>query len=331
MKIGVYRPSELPESFSVCIDNIVKHAERLGTEFMQTTDNKILSSCDLIWDPRAGGGHTTDASLYNLGKPLVVTLHGIGPLLYPSHYSVGFRHRVQLLRENFRKKKAWKQANGKISRVVTVSEFSKKVINEYLGVDLKNICVIYNGVDTDIFRSSIEEKQGSPYFLHISNDESRKNVNRIIDAYSLIKDPEKWPLILKLSSSRECKVKKVELIKERLSEKQLSELYQGAGAFLFPSIYEGFGIPIIESMASHCPVITSANTACEEVAGPHGILVDPMSVNAIRQAMLDIMNTPFNKEQLISAERHAKSFSWEKSAKLYIEIFKEVLQVNSVK
>ncbi|GFD90317.1 hypothetical protein KUL152_25430 [Tenacibaculum sp. KUL152] len=326
MKIGVYRPTELPESFNVCIDNIVKHAERIGVEFIQTTDPSVLSGCDIIWDPRAGGGHATVASLYDLGKPIVVTLHGIGPLIYPSHYSVGLRHRFQLFRENIRKKKAWKQARGKYSKVVTVSEFSKKVINKYLGIDLEDIRVVYNGVDASIFTNSINENQGSPYFLHVSNDESRKNVDRIIEAYSLIEDPDKWPLVLKLSSNRECNVKKVEVIKERLSEKQLSGLYQGAGAFLFPSIYEGFGIPIIESMASHCPVITSADTACEEVSGTHGILVDPMSATSIKEAMLNIMHTPYSNEQLIAAERHAKSFSWEKAAEQYLDIFTEVVK-----
>ena len=325
MKVGVYRPSDLPESFNVCIDNIVKHASHLDVDFVQTTDEAILASCDVLWDPRAGGGHAPVDSLYQLGLPLVVTLHGIGPLIYPSHYSVGFRHRLQVSRDNRKKKKDWKKAHGKFSKVVTVSDFSKRVINEYLGVKLDDIRVIYNGVDTSVFNCSNTKQDNEPYFLHVSNDESRKNVDRIMKAYSLINNPEKWPLILKLSSDRKCNVDGVTLINQRLSNEQLSDLYQNAGAFLFPSIYEGFGIPIIEAMASMCPVITSANTACEEVAGERGILVDATSVNSIKQAMIDVMDKPLGSEELLAAQERAKSFNWQKASNAYFEVFNEVL------
>ena len=267
MIVGVYRPSDLPESFDVCIDNIIKHSSLLDIKFIETTDLDMLSTVDLIWDPRAGGGHAPSNSLCDLGKPLVVTLHGIGPIIFPEHYSVGFRHRLKVLKDNRKKKQAWKDANGKYSHIVTVSEFSKRVINEHLKIDSDKITVIYNGVDTSVFNHSVVTDKTAPYFLHISNDESRKNVDRIIEAYSKIKEANKWPLVLKLSSKRVTHVDKVKIINERLDENELSKLYKGAGAFLFPSIYEGFGIPIIEAMASFCPVITSADTACEEVAG----------------------------------------------------------------
>jgi|TARA_R110002153_G_scaffold183099_1_gene336316 glycosyltransferase involved in cell wall biosynthesis len=325
MKVGVFRPSNLPESFDVCIDNIVKHASTLDVEFLQTTDVSILASVDVIWDPRAGGGHAPSDILCNLGKPLVVTLHGIGPMMFPEHYSVGFRHRLKVLKDNRNKKLAWKGAEGKFSHIVTVSEFSKRVINQYLNIDNDKISVIYNGVDTSVFNHSIIIDKPNPYFLHVSNDESRKNVDRIIKAYSKIKNEKKWPLILKLSSKRTTDVDKVEIINKRLDESELSNLYKGAGVFLFPSIYEGFGIPIIEAMASYCPVITSAETACEEVAEGHGILVDPNSVNSLKQAMIDIMETAPKAESLVLAERHAKSYKWEKASRSYYSIFREVL------
>lgn len=326
MKVGVYRPSDLPESFNVCIDNIIKYASHLDVDFVQTTDEATLASCDVLWDPRAGGGHAPVESLYQLDIPLVVTLHGIGPLIFPSHYSVGFRHRLQVLKDNRKKKNDWKKAHGKYSKIVTVSNFSKRVINEYLGVDADDIQVVYNGVDTTVFNGARPEQDNQPYFLHVSNDESRKNVDRIIKAYSLIKEPNKWPLVLKLSSDRKCNVDKVKLISQRLSNEQLSDLYQKAGAFLFPSIYEGFGIPIIEAMASQCPVITSANTACEEVAGEHGILVNATSVHSIKQAMIEAMERPMGTEALFAAQEHAKSFGWEKASEAYFEIFNEVVR-----
>lgn len=87
MRIGVYRPKELPESFNVCIDNIIRHFPQSEVNVVESSIPDELAPSDLIWDPRAGGGHAPAACLLSLKKPLVVTLHGIGPIMFPEHYS----------------------------------------------------------------------------------------------------------------------------------------------------------------------------------------------------------------------------------------------------
>lgn len=329
MRIGVYRPKELPESFNVCIDNIIRHFPQSEVNVVESSIPDELAPSDLIWDPRAGGGHAPAACLLSLKKPLVVTLHGIGPIMFPEHYSNGFLRRLKVIRNNFEKKKKWKACKNDVAKVVTVSNFSKRVIHEKLGVQLDAIDVIYNGVNTEIFECrSIDKPIEEPYFLHISNDESRKNVDRIIAAYRSLPQNTRWPLVLKLSSNREVDIPGVKLIKERLSERDIASLYKSAGALVFPSIYEGFGIPIIEAMATGCPVITSKNTACQEVAGDFATLVSATSVSSISKAMEKMMQAQVNEEAIKDMHNHAKTFDWKTAADEYLELFRSLLNQN---
>ena len=98
-------------------------------------------------------------------------------------------------------------------------------------------------------------------------------------------------------------------------------MYAGAGAFVFPSVYEGFGIPIIEAMAMRCPVITSSGTACEEVAASYATLVDPASVSALSSAMESLMLNPVSEQAIEAAVKHAGSFSWKETAEQYYRVF----------
>ncbi len=320
--VGVYRPQTLPESFNVCIDNIVQYLPELGASYFCSGDPAQLSAADVIWDPRAGGGHAPPKWLTLLEKPLIITLHGVGPLVFPEHYSEGLRHRFEIYKSNRRKKKAWKAASGRYSRIVTVSEFSKKVINDTLNIPSGKIDVILNGVDLSVFTPPENPAENTaPYFLHVSNDESRKNVDRIIKAYEKIKADNKWSLILKLAGDRTCDVPGVKIINKRLSAEELVALYARAGAFVFPSVYEGFGIPIIEAMAMRCPVITSSGTACEEVAASYATLVDPASVSALSSAMESLMLNPVSEQAIEAAVKHAGSFSWKETAEQYYRVF----------
>lgn len=323
LTVGVYRPDNLPESFNVCIDNIVQNLPSSGATYFCSADPEELNKADVVWDPRAGGGHAPPKPLTALNRPLVITLHGVGPLVFPEHYSQGLRHRFAIYKSNKRKKSSWKAAQGKYSRIVTVSQFSKDIINETLKIPKEKIDVILNGVDLSVFSgaNTVSEKP-APYFLHVSNDESRKNVDRIIKAYEAIKSADKWPLVLKLAGDRVCNVPGVTIINKRLSEAELVTLYAGAGCFVFPSIYEGFGIPIIEAMAMRCPVITSSGTACEEVASGFATLVDPQSVKALSDAMQKMMINPVSPQALDAACVHAGSFSWKDTAEQYFAVFR---------
>lgn len=323
LTVGVYRPDNLPESFNVCIDNIVQFLPAFGATYFFSANMEELKKADVVWDPRAGGGHAPPKPLLAVNRPLVITLHGVGPLVFPKHYSKGLRHRFAIYKSNKYKKIHWKAAADSYSKIVTVSQFSKDVIHDTLNIPKEKIDVILNGVDVSVFtRDGVETGNTAPYFLHVSNDESRKNVDRIIKAYAKINAADKWPLILKLAGDRTCNVPGVKIINKRLSEEELVSLYAGAGCFVFPSIYEGFGIPIIEAMAMRCPVITSKGTACEEVASGFASLVDPDSATQLSDAMQSVMTNPPSSQALDAACSHAGSFSWKDTAEQYFQVFK---------
>lgn len=322
INVGVYKPKDLPESFRVCVDNICSHLVSQGCQPVMTDDTNTLTSCDVIWDPRAGGGNAPLDLLINLNKPLVITLHGIGPIIYPSLYSMGVRHKLTVLFANLKKKLKWRKQLKHCYKVVTVSEFSKTVITKYLPIPKDKVEVVYNGFDDTIFNQSFKSESKAPYFLHISNDEPRKNVSLIIEAYESLNTDNKWPLKLKLSGSRVVNTPGIELITERLSDEQISALYQQAGAFIFPSIYEGFGIPIVEALACGCPVVTSRDTACEEVGKNTVLLVDPYSKKEISDAMQTVMDTEDKCTLMKGASDLLTSYSWKTAAEEYAQLFK---------
>jgi glycosyltransferase involved in cell wall biosynthesis len=116
------------------------------------------------------------------------------------------------------------------------------------------------------------------------------------------------------------------VIHERLSEEALLDLYQNALAFIFPSLFEGFGLPIIEAMASGCPVITSDTHACAEVAGNAALLVNPNATAPLLAAMESIIESEATRDTLrsLGLER-AQYFHWSNAAKHYLSVFQSVL------
>jgi glycosyltransferase involved in cell wall biosynthesis len=116
----------------------------------------------------------------------------------------------------------------------------------------------------------------------------------------------------------------VEFIDRQMSRDEISALYGGALGFVFPSVSEGFGMPILEAMASGCPVVTSQGTACGEVAGDAALLVDPYSVPAIAQAMQTLWQDRSARTRLRASGRaHALGFDWDASARLHAQVFRQ--------
>ncbi|MCM8764174.1 MAG: glycosyltransferase family 4 protein, partial [Candidatus Omnitrophica bacterium] len=107
-----------------------------------------------------------------------------------------------------------------------------------------------------------------------------------------------------------------------LDAEQLACLYNGAEAFVFPSLYEGFGLPVLEAMACGCPVITSNVSALPEVAGNAAILVNPYSIEQLVEAMEKVLQNFYTRERMrMEGLKRAKDFSWEKSARQMIEVY----------
>lgn len=222
-------------------------------------------------------------------------------------------------------------------QIITISKFSKKEIMRYLSVDGKKIAVVPLGVDRHYYHPNYSEREvqrikhkyglDGSYFLYLGTIEPRKNVERLIRAYAAVNRRKKDvpPLILagKKGWLYEGIYRAVEELHLQDKVKFLGyvtiqdapKLMKGALAFVFPSLYEGFGLPVLEAMACGTPVITSRAASLPEVAGEAGILVDPLDMEELACAMHRIMEDAALRKQL--GEKgvvQAQKFSWKRTA-----------------
>ena len=200
-------------------------------------------------------------------------------------------------------------------KIVTVSEYTrKKLINSY-HIPSENITVLPNTIDKEWFDSEkIELKNRKKYVLCVAGEAPSKNLTRAIEAFSLFsKDNHEQKVTLKIAGVAPQYHKKfyklasafgvsesVELL-ERKSNDELKKLYLECRVFFFPSLFEGFGIPLLEAMASGAPVVCSNRTAVPEVAGEAGLLVDPLSISDMAEALGQVMFDDDYSEKLIRA------------------------------
>lgn len=204
-------------------------------------------------------------------------------------------------------------------KILTVSEFSKSKIIEWSGVDESKVIVTGNGV-SDVFKPVSNSNNAKRYYLSVSNRKSHKNEKRIIQAFSSAKISNEIQLVMTGNPTTELAdliehlgIKDKVFFTGYVEENELVTLYNNADVLLFPSQYEGFGIPVLEAMACGTPVITSNTTSLPEVAGEAAILVDPTSVDEIKAA-IEILDSNSNlKNQMIEKGIiQSKKFSWEK-------------------
>jgi len=208
-------------------------------------------------------------------------------------------------------------------RILTVSQFSKKEIVRWSGVSPDKVVVVGNGVDEAFSINGERHQPGFPYFFYIGSHKPHKNLERIIRSFLMSTIPEDVKLII--AGNLDDNIRKMVLEQgggERVNfsgiipEEKLPSYYRGAIALLLPSLYEGFGLPIIESMACGTPVITSNVTAMPEVAGDAALLVNPYDTGAIAAAIEKIYREETVRNALREKGIHrARAFSWEKTAK----------------
>lgn len=231
-------------------------------------------------------------------------------------------------------------------RIITISDSSKRQIEKYNKNAKGKIDIVNPAIDHSIFnrRSKYEvdavlKKYGikNKYVLFIGNIEPRKNITGILDSYSSLKGITKSEYSLVLAGSSgwqndEIKRKLHEMADLSIirpgyiDEKDIPALYSGASLFVFPSHYEGWGIPILEAMACGVPVVTSNNSSLPEVAGNAAIMVDADDTKEITSSMeLVLNNSKIKKEMIKKGYSQAKKFSWEKSAKIFNKIINEEL------
>ena len=228
--------------------------------------------------------------------------------------------------------------------IVTISQFSKNEIIKYLKVSQEKIVVMPCGVDLELYRPDysketvfkVLDKYGisSEYFLYIGTLEPRKNIERLIDAYYILKqrsaNSHKLVIAGRKGWQYDSIFKKVNslglnddvIFTGYVDAADSPVLIKGAAAFVFPSIYEGFGMPPLEAMACGTPVITSNVASLPEVVGDAALMVDPFSVEAIAGAMERIISDIHLRSELSQKGlERASSFSWDHSVRIISEVY----------
>jgi len=218
-------------------------------------------------------------------------------------------------------------------RIITVSGFIKERIEEKFPDYQGRVHVVYHGMGH--IRSSYFErdKSAAPYILFVGNIERRKNVIGVIKAFEIVKR-EHPDLNLCLVGGRGFDGERVEqyAVKSKFADsikmmghvddQELMNLYQHASAFVYPSFYEGFGIPIIEAYSCGCPVITSNMGAMKEVAGDAATLVDPYEIEDVAEKISQLVGDESLREHFkIVGMKRAQSFTWDQAVTDTVKVY----------
>jgi glycosyltransferase involved in cell wall biosynthesis len=234
--------------------------------------------------------------------------------------------------------------------VLTVSEASKRDILRYFRVPESRIDVIYNAIDERFWlEPDVEEvnrvreryRLTDPFVLYAGNIKPHKNLERLIEAFHLMRhdDPNLKDVqlliigdeISKYATLRRAvhshKLHKHVRFFGFVSDQTLAALYRLANVFVFPSLYEGFGLPPLEAMASGTPVITSNVSSLPEVVGDAALMIDPYDAAAIADAMKRVLtDTDLRVDLQGRGLARAREFSWERSIARVRQIYEEVMQ-----
>ena len=261
----------------------------------------------------------------------VVTIHDIKPLLFPA-----LRSKQTIA--GFIEQRLVGDRLTKIDHVLTVSHNSKRDIVQHLAIPAERVTVVYPGVDMPWFSRPAEfVKPADPYILSVAGADPTKNVEAVIKAYAGLPKETRDGLSLVLAGDVTKQLKVRHLIdrlhvNERVrftgvvDDETLRRLYWGAALFVFPSLYEGFGFPVLEAMAAGCPVICSNTSSLPEVGGDAALFVDPHNIDALAHAMLRVITSSDLQAQMSRAGlNHATRFMWDKAAEETIAVYRKVV------
>ena len=274
----------------------------------------------------------------NLRKTKIKTVLSLHDLIFKTHpEQYPF---IDRLIYDWKFKRSCKDADV----VVAISESTKKDVMELYQIPEAKIQVVYQscgqafyqGEISEAVRAGIRAKHGLPkeYLLYVGTVNERKNLLRIVQALNL--SSSDCPLVV-VGRGGEYERKVREYIRQEKMESrvfwaqavtndELPGVYQGATAFLFPSLYEGFGIPVIEALVSGVPVITSSLSSLPEAGGPFSVYVNPLEVEEIAMAIqLVLTDAGLRKEMSTQGKLYAERFSGENISREWMDLYKKVL------
>lgn len=265
---------------------------------------------------------------------IVATLHDVMALKMPHPRIPSASDRLSHWRWT-----AYFRKLNQVTAIITVSDSVKQDAIQHLHLDGDRITTIYPGVDVARFspdKPPAQRTRGQHYFLCVGAGDANKNYPRILHAFADVAQTHENLLLLitgrwNNESRQWLRNESVRLgISHRVEHlgyaepSELESLYANALAFLFPSLEEGFGSPLVEAMASGTPFITTNYGALAEVAGPAGLLINPYDASALAQAMKDLVRFPRLRDALVQKGlRRAAVFSWKDVAARTVEVYQE--------
>lgn len=284
--------------------------------------------------------HVTDYRIVRMDCPVVATLHDALPIKYPEWCSPRLRQA-----KNWLQKKAARKAD----HVIALSHFAIPELVECFGVDERRISVVGCGVGDEWLQpgdparvaATLDQNGLRPgYFLFVGTLQPRKNIDRLLDAYLalpaavqserqlVIVGGTGWrceELVKRLGTLRQ-DGRNVVWLSQVKGNDSLRQLYLGAGVFVFPSLYEGFGIPVVEAFSSGVPVVASNSSSLPEVTQGAAIDVDPLDTGAIGEAMLALVSDAALRARCIAAgHARARQLTWRETAVRTAAVYHTVL------
>ncbi len=268
----------------------------------------------------------------------VVTLHDMNYHYFPEDWS-----RAGLIANRILIPLVAKSA----TLLLTISECSKKAIVDVLKIDPARVRVVYHGIDGNLpevtpseIAATLDKFQLKQFLLTVSASHPHKNLDGLLAAYDRL--IEKWPdaptLVVcgpigqhhkRLLATR---TKGRVLITGWLTDKELAALYRSARAFVFPSKYEGFGLPVLEAMSYGIPTVCSNASCLPEIAGGAALLVNPDDHAAIAEAIERACKDEVVRDQLITRGRErAAEFLWEKTARGTLDVYRDALKAHAAR
>jgi glycosyltransferase involved in cell wall biosynthesis len=269
-------------------------------------------------------------------RRLVVTVHDLAFRLYPETAPHATSRWLQAIEE----------AIARSSEVVVPSESTKRDLVELYPVDPERVTVTPLGVDPEAFRrppANVVDRVRAkfridrPYFLFVGGIEYRKNLHRLVQAFAATSGEEAlviagspvawnvegWSLLRPTLETMRPERRRRVILTGYVSDQDKAALLAGAEALVYPSLYEGFGLPVLEALASGTPVLTSDVSALPEVAGDAALLVDPGDVESIADGLRRLSEDETLRKRLAEAgPRRAAGFTWDEAARRTAEVLR---------
>ena len=265
-------------------------------------------------------------------KRTIITCYDLVPYVYSNERSLHWRLNIAGMK--------------KADRIITISEFSKNAIINYVGYPEDKIRIVYPGVDHDRFYVKREKEILRDYnllpsqkvILYVGSEHPRQNVPLLIKAFNKLRGMLPEVKLLKVGNPQwqGGREELLRLIKELnlqsdvifigyVTEEELPRWYNCADLFVYPCMYTGFSMPCLEAMACGTPVITSNVSVLPEVVGEGGITVDPYDVDGLARVMYEVLTDDSLREDLIQRGlQRARMFSWDKAAEETLKVYEEI-------